>query len=237
MRNRWQRGPEGEPATNRGRETFGASSVDVWKEIAALAPAQTYSVGTILFNQDFSAREAYLIQQGLVKLMRLEDEGQPVIIGLRSPGWLLGAASVILQRPHPVTAETLTRCHVCRIWAGDLRRLMKTDDGISWYLHQMHSREVYDQVAQVAGLGGLSARHRLEHFLWELSAAEETVAPQTSIRLQLPLKQWELAQLIAVTPQYLSELFKRLERDGVIRRNKGWLIISDPHKLWHRSEY
>jgi len=40
-----------------------------------------------------------------------------------------------------------------------------------------------------------------------------------------------IAQLLAITPIYLSRLLEQLEDDGLIRRSKGWLIIRNPDKL------
>ncbi|MGH2376405.1 MAG: helix-turn-helix domain-containing protein [bacterium] len=52
----------------------------------------------------------------------------------------------------------------------------------------------------------------------------------------MPLRHWEIAQLLAVTPAYLSRLFNRLEQEGILLRRKGWLTISDPDNLWHNSD-
>ncbi len=58
------------------------------------------------------------------------------------------------------------------------------------------------------------------------------VEQREPIRLQLPLKQRELAQAIVVPDSCLSRLLKELEQDGVIERNRGWIIVRDPEKLY-----
>jgi CRP-like cAMP-binding protein len=47
----------------------------------------------------------------------------------------------------------------------------------------------------------------------------------------VPLKHWEVAQLIAVTPAYLSRLFNQLELEGVIRRDRKAFAIPDLRRL------
>jgi len=47
------------------------------------------------------------------------------------------------------------------------------------------------------------------------------------------MKNWEVAQLLALTPQHLCRLIKQMEDEGIIMRKKGWLILSEPKKLWH----
>jgi CRP-like cAMP-binding protein len=177
-----------------------------------------------------------LIEKGIIKLIHLDEEGREMIVGLRFPRWLLGAASVILQEACLVTAVTLTPCRLRRIRAAGFLHLARTSVDASWAVNHMLSREVYDQVAHSCGLGLHDARHRLEHFLWKVMSSTDGIEGHKPIRFQLPLKQSELAQLIAVTESYLSRLLKELEEAGRLRRDKGWLIVPDPEKLWHAAD-
>jgi len=61
----------------------------------------------------------------------------------------------------------------------------------------------------------------------------ERVEEQHFARVQLPITHEEIAQLIAVTPQYLSCLLKQLTEEGVLRKVKGSLIVIDPRVLRH----
>jgi hypothetical protein len=38
-----------------------------------------------------------------------------------------------------------------------------------------------------------------------------------------------------MTPQYLSGLLNCLEADGLISRSKGWIVIPDRKRLFHRD--
>ena len=93
----------------------------------------------------------------------------------------------------------------------------------------MHGREIQEQLLQVVGLRSLCARERLGRlFLRFIPAVAE---PNEGIRLHLPLRLWEVAQLIAVTPTYVSNLLRELEHERIIRRSKGRLIVLDPGRL------
>jgi CRP-like cAMP-binding protein len=190
-----------------------------------------------LYSQADPAKDVYLIEQGLVELTWLNEQGHELVVGLRHPGWLLGASSVILEEPHSATATTVIPCRLRRLRAEEFRRLARTNVELSWSLNQMLSREVQAQAVYACGLGLLSARNRLEQFLWDLSVSTGGGQERKPVRLQLPLKKSEVARLIAITPQYLSELLKQLENAGILRREKGWLIVLDPERLWHQSDF
>jgi CRP-like cAMP-binding protein len=215
----------------QSKDTFASLFSEEWIEFNDIAPPQIYPDATELFCQDSPAREVYIIKRGLVKLMRLEQEGHGLIVGLRFPGWILGSAAVIMSSPHPITAVTLTKCQLCRVPSETFLRLLRTDSQVSWHLLQMLSREVVEQNARVAQLGCLTARYRLEQLLWQLIMALGLHQTHDTIRLQLPLKHREIAELIAVTPEHLSRILKQMQDQRIITQHKGWMVILDPDKI------
>jgi CRP-like cAMP-binding protein len=86
------------------------------------------------------------------------------------------------------------------------------------------------------GVGSLSARQRLEQLLRWLIREMGLFKAGEKIRLRLPLKQWEIANYIAVTPEYVSKLMKQMEKEGVIRKEKGWVVVYDPQKLFSADD-
>ncbi len=212
-------------------------AVEGRKAFCNLTPPQLYPPGVELFKQGSPQQDVYCIESGLVKLVNLTQQGQELIVGLRSPGWILGSVPVIAHKLNIVTAITLTQCNLRRISADELIRFAKTDSQFSWHLHQLHCQEIYNQIAQLVRLRSFSARQRLNELFMQLISALESKESKTGVRLQLPLKQWEMAQLISVTPQYLTQLLKDMEQEGIIRRKKGWVIVSDPHKLVNAAEF
>jgi len=216
----------------RSEDSFASSTIKGWEALNRVAPAQAYTAGTELFRQGSAVQDVYFIDQGLVKLIRLEPDGREMIVGLRFPGWVIAAAAAIIQQSHLTTGITMCGCRLRRISSETFRDLLQRDAQFSWLVHRMHSHEVYDQVARLVQLGCASARHRLEQLLWQLIIALEPDGLKKETKLALPLKQWEIAELIAVTPAYLSRIYNELERAGVLRRRNGWLIIHDPQRLW-----
>ena len=125
----------------------------------------------------------------------------------------------------------MTSCAVRRLSRDAFLELMGDQPGLSWHVHRMHSRELLSQFHHMADLGIKTARQRLERVLRRLAAVTKPNGGSGEIRLVSPLKRWELASLIAVTPEHLSRLLRRLRDDGVIRVHKGWIVIPDLQRL------
>lgn len=207
---------------------------EIERAIGGFSLAQIYPSGTELFQQGQPVRIVYLIQEGVVKLTRTSEDGREVIAGLRYSGWMLGAAAAILQRASAVTAVTATRCKARAIAAEDFRRALPLEDPLSRYVLRLQAEEIYDHTLRTCSFGLLRARLRLESLLWDFVVGAGG-ADRSPFPLQVPLKYYELAQMIGVSPQYLSELLAELEKDGIVRRQKGTFILLAPHRLWHQQ--
>jgi CRP-like cAMP-binding protein len=85
-----------------------------------------YSV-TEIFRQGDMPQAVWFINSGGVKLVRLEPEGQQLIINLRSAGRWLGLASAIKQARYDFPALPLTKCSLQCLPIRTFRQILKTD--------------------------------------------------------------------------------------------------------------
>ena len=187
-----------------------------------------------IFSQGESPHTVCLICSGLVKLTRMESDGKQVIVGLRRTGWLLGASTLLLGIPYAVTAETVIRSKLCLVPIEQFKREMDTDTRFSQWVSMILSRKVYSGLLNISERCSLSGRQRLEKFLWELVQAQDGVDPKGPTKIQMILKNWEVAQLLFFTPQHFCSLMRQLEGEGIVKRKDGWLIIPQPKRLFPR---
>jgi CRP-like cAMP-binding protein len=197
--------------------------------------SQGYPAGMELFRQDASPGNIYFVETGLAKLTRYEENGSEFILDIRFPGSLLGSEAAIQKKPHPFSAVTATYCRLTRLSAKRFLDLLGTELELGVYVHKVLSEEVFSQAARMSEIACLPARQRLEQLLWKI--AEQTgQGPAIDSKLQLPVKYREAAQMLAITPTYLSRLFAELESEEIISRRNGWIIIRKPASLWHRVD-
>ncbi len=211
------------------RPGVGTDRPDSW--LPSLPSALLYPVGTVLMQQGGDPGDVFYVEEGLAKLVRTGSDGREQILGLRGAGWILGAALVLVLRAHPASAVAVTPCRLRRLSRQVFLELMMKHEALSWHVHQMHSREVLSQFQQMADLGTATSRERLERILRRLTGTASSSGAGDGVRLSLPLKRWELASLIAVTPEHLSRLLRQLRDDGVIRINNGYIVIPDVRRL------
>ena len=204
--------------------------------ISATWKAVDVPPGAELLRQGESVGGAFLIAVGLAKLSRSNADGRVAIVGLRGRGWLLGFGSIILDAPSLATVTALTRCRVHPVPGGELRACLRSDMRVAFGALEMLSREVHEQLADRADFGMLRASARLEQLLWSLTAGEPAGGATRLTELDLPLRLGELAQLLSVTPQYLSELLAALRSRGVIRGAGSKMVVVQRGLLRHSED-
>lgn len=200
----------------------------------ALAPSRKYPAGMVLFEQGAPVQDVYKLEQGLIKTVSRDSEGREVIIWLCSiPGMYLGAACAISDTTI-VSAELVTPCRLRRIPAEVFCNTLKNDAAMSWEFHQAQSKLLWEFVNKLVQFGCHSVQERLEQLLWQLvQAMQPSDDKDEPVRLTMPLKYWEIAELIAVSPEHLCRVIRSMERQGILRRDKGRLIVLEPEKLRH----
>lgn len=203
-----------------------------WETLIQTSSISTFPAQTELFRQGNRVKYVFILERGMIKVTHTDDRGNHRIVALVStPGYILGAACAVLET-HFVSYVTLTPSKLRPIPSELFRQALQTDVLMSWKLHQVHCRTIYDQVNGSVRQVRQSVRQRLEEFIWQIASAMGTHIPQKNARVKLPLKYSEMAQLFMVSPEHLSRVVKKMIHEHIIEREKGMIVVPDPDKLW-----
>jgi CRP/FNR family cyclic AMP-dependent transcriptional regulator len=192
-------------------------------------PKQIYGAHTVILKQDTPANAVYFIHHGLVKLTWMDQSGHEVIAGLRHQQWLIGAPAVLLEKPYSFTVTTLSDCTLRCISAKNFLNLMKRDAEFSLQMIRILCQEIFNHGKKLVMLGCVPAKDRLKGLLYKFFVDTNKPELQEPVKIRLPLKHKELAQIIAVSPEHLSRLLKVLERQKCIRREKDGILLDPVH--------
>jgi CRP-like cAMP-binding protein len=184
---------------------FAPMVFDRSKALADLMEKRCVPAQFQLFSQDYPTEIVYLVETGLVKLVRLSNSGQESILGLRSDGCLVNAASTILNAPANCSAITVTACTVRYAHRARFMKALESSPSLMMDLSAMICQEICSELEVHAELSAGSAQRRLDRLRRELSGRNYSNDPLG----QLALKRFEIAQLLSITPEHLSRLLGR----------------------------
>ena len=193
-----------------------------------LSPPETHPAGTEILRQAAVPERVYLLYDGIAKFERVASTRARVTVGLRFPGWFLGAESVIAEQNAPVAVVAVTDCAVRALSRERFLGLVRVDPDLSWRISQMHSRELIDRLDRDVDHTQASPAARLKRLLHRLMHANDTMQLRKEVHFRLPLDRCELARLVSVPVTQLSALLGQLQRDRLIELRRDRLIILDP---------
>jgi len=188
--------------------------------------AQLYPPGVELFQQGEKSPDVYLIRHGVVKLVSCDATGRQIIIAFRFKNSFVGAPAVVLDATQPTSAITIGRCNILRIPAEVFLSILENDSEACWSLHKTHCRMLLEACGRIIELACHNSQARLLRLLRQLADDIGSLNDKGEIRMSPSLTRTEMAAAVAVSPEHLSRLFKKLEEAGLIRVEKGWIILS-----------
>jgi CRP-like cAMP-binding protein len=193
------------PTQEHSFPAFAPTISDEFDRLKGLPEEKTVPSGTPLIDQGTEPTSVFLVCSGLLKLVSVSPQGRESVLGLRSAGWYAGAVAALVHRPSVYSVKTVTECVVSRIPADEFHLWLMRSARMARHFTQTLCNELLSQSSEAQVRGG-SAEERLSHFM----AERHTIHPNLKTLDPLPmLKQMELAQLLAITPEHLSRLLRR----------------------------
>jgi CRP-like cAMP-binding protein len=178
---------------------------DEFDRLKGLPEAETLPTGTVLLEQGLRPVSVFLLSQGLVKLISISEQGRESVLGLRSAGWYAGAVPALARTTNVYTVKTVTKCVISRVPADEFHLWLMRNARMARHFTQTLCNELLAQSAEAQARGG-SAEERLARYMRERSSAHSKLKTMDTLPL---LKQMELAQLLAISPEHLSRLLHK----------------------------
>lgn len=182
---------------------------------------------TSLFSQDQAADSVYLIDDGMVKLTRMNNRGNRIILTIRGPQEMVGEEALAEARPVYYTeAEVLTTATIFRIPRGTLSRALGNNAELTSAMVNYLLERRLALAEKVELLCLHDVEYRILHYLADLAMLVKEQSDGEGY--QIPITQLELADLIGATRETTSTTLNQLERRGLVKLSRRMLTVSSP---------
>lgn len=180
--------------------------------------------GDVVFAPDPTPDSLYLLEDGLVRIFRISEEGSETTFGYVVPGEVFGELAAFGDYPRESFAQAVSRS---RVWKLP-RQAFQTTVGARPALVAEVTRQIGERLkrieARVENLVFRDVRSRVAHMLLEL--AEDFGEPaDEGILLRIALTQAELATLVGSTRQTVNATLRELQAEGLIGRRGARLLL------------
>ena len=176
--------------------------------------------GMTLFTRGDDAQLVYVVDAGVVRIVRLAPNGQRRVLAFMIAGDLFGIPD---GGVYANTAETVSATKAYKLPWPKLRQVMAQDSQLQLSLLIKLAHDFRQAQRQMMMLGQQSAHQRLALFLLDL-ARNPGFFDETHARLTIPVNRFDLADYLGTSRETAARAFSRLEEDGLIRR-------INPHRI------
>lgn len=186
--------------------------------------------GVTFMHQGDRPRTIAMLRRGYMRLVRFNDDGRRIGLGLARPGDVIGG---LLGRPLDHMIETITPVHLCHVDITAFEHAMRTDP----VMRSEILLNMTEQLSRVQELiwrrGLLTSRERVVDFL--VSAARimpREHHPDGSVTVEICLPRRDWADLADTTVETVSRTMTWLvARDEITALKRSRYRIADPGRL------
>ncbi len=184
------------------------------------------SAGSYLYRLGDRFTAIYAVRSGCLKSYSIDAGGHELVHGFHIRGELLGFDAVYPDR-HRCNALVLEPSLVCIIPYRDIARLSVEFHSLHSQLMRLMSREFSRQLRFAEGSG---ATQRIAAFLLDIYSRLYQPGSVEYV-FRLPMSREDISNYLGISPETLSRLIAKLQREGLIDVDRRCIRLVDPIRL------
>lgn len=180
----------------------------------------------VVWQQGDPHQGIYVIEEGRIRTFYLAPSGREVSLAYWFPGNFVGGPDLFGTGTHMWSSSAVQKTIALFLPGKPLRELARAHSAIALALLDAlaFKAKCYSAMAQMVGTRSSTERlHRLLGFL----ASTYGLKGDDGIMIGVSLTHAELAGLIGSTRQWVTTQLARLQKRGVLRHNRGILVVTD----------
>jgi CRP-like cAMP-binding protein len=198
-------------------------------ELARLGAATSQvraPAGTILFRRGDLPGGFHVVAYGQVKLSLATADGAEKVVEVIGPGMSFGEAVMLLERPYPVTAETLSDSLLVAVGKQALFAELDRNPLLARRMLAGLSIRVHRLMGDLEALSLHSATQRVIGYI-----LRDVPESSGGVELRLTVAKGVIASSLNITREHFSRILHELSAAGLIRVSGRNIHIVDPARL------
>jgi CRP/FNR family transcriptional regulator len=175
----------------------------------------------ILFTAEGEADGFYYVENGEIRVYKMDEQGREVEVVRLGPGDFLGEAIVFASSTYPVFAQAVTDSSVLFFPKTKIVRKMAQNPDIAIYFVHLLARKCVVLSNRIESLGLRTVRQRLIRYFLSRCAGEQSCV------VELEVKKSELAKILGTISETLSRNLKQMQEEGLIEVEGNKVVIKN----------
>ena len=190
--------------------------------------------GAVLMYEGEPGERAMILEEGRVKVTRIEPGGHETMLSIRDPGDVVGEVSLIDERPRLATVTALERVRALVIASSVFRAHLERTPRVAVALLEVEMRRFRETTLKRSQFAASDTTGRLAARIVELSeryGAER----EDGIEIDLALTQDDIAAWTGASRAGVAKAFQTLRELGWIETHRRRLVVHQLDALRRRA--
>lgn len=195
------------------------------KKIVKMTGHKTYFKGDYLCHEgDFSSK-LFILNEGKVKLSKINKDGKEQILRILSGGAFFGEYYLFSDKePYNFSAIAISDVKICTLSKSDMDILLKDHPDINVKILQEISRRLIQTENLAQNLSTKDTGSKVAYILLQLAEKYGRVEDDQII-MEIPINREEMANYAGVTRETMSRKLSSFEQAGTISTKGNKIII------------
>jgi CRP/FNR family transcriptional regulator, cyclic AMP receptor protein len=193
-----------------------------------------FSKGQVLFYEGDNGRDVFILVEGLVKVFMTSASGRQVILGLESPGSLLGELSAIDGQPRSASVEAVAAVDTLVLRIEEFRLFLQSQPRAATELLGVVAARLRIASQRQLEFGTGDALARLCSCLLVMIDRFGNSEGEPSV--SLPIAQQDLAALTGLSREAVVKGLRRLRELGWVEATGRSVVICDLSAVEARAQ-
>ncbi|RVU02852.1 response regulator [Mucilaginibacter limnophilus] len=178
----------------------------------------------VLYYEGDNAQGIYLVLEGVVKTIKLADDGRELMTGMFKADDYLGIHALLLDEPFTETAEAVEDSAVCLLPKEMTLNLLNKYPEVGHQFIKILSNNIREKEEQLLELAYNSVRKRLAQVLVRLNK-------QLTDTDTFKVSRDELASMAGMATETVSRTLTDFKEEGLIEKKGSQISIKDLNRL------
>jgi CRP/FNR family cyclic AMP-dependent transcriptional regulator len=215
-------------------DIFGGLDPRALAHLAEQCSVRSFEKGTVIVRQGEPGDTLFVLMEGLLKVVVASDKGEEVIPMTLSPPSTFGVVAVADGGPRSASVEAMRACKVIALERATLLELAKEHPSIIDGLLRYLGASVRRLTKQVYDLVSLDLHGRVAKLLVRF-AREQGTGAEPATRLDLPMTQSEIADMVGGSRQSVNQILHSFERRGYLELQGRTVVLRRLDLLQRRA--
>jgi CRP/FNR family transcriptional regulator, cyclic AMP receptor protein len=205
--------------------------------LAALARIRRCIAGEEIVQQDLPSDAVYVIIKGRASVSVTDRDGSVLTLGDMGEAEIIGEVSLLDGGLPSATVTAITNLELIVVDRQSFLNLLKDRPQIAVALLPVLASRLRRLTSWTDDLAALPLSARIAKCLLGLLAAHGQELGASRSRIGRRFSQEDLASMVGATRESMNKHLARLEREGILAKESGYLVIIDLPRLQSEAQH